>query len=92
MPNKMTFRRAGETVVSEAELRQILAEGLGVPHSDVMLDGQRRFVLGETGITVSLDLDENRNPMVATAEIPFDAKIEHVPRLCRVFREMDWAL
>ncbi|MBC8876523.1 MAG: hypothetical protein H8E44_44410 [Planctomycetes bacterium] len=92
MPAEMIFCCVGDTMISEAELCQKLADGLGIPHSDIHLEGERRFVLGETGIAVSLVVDENHNPMVATADISINSKVEHVTRLCKTFREMGWVL
>jgi len=92
MPAEMIFCRLGDTVIFEAELRQKLADSLGIPDSDVRLEGQRRFELGETGITVLLDLDENGNPIVATADISINAKVEHVTQLCKTFQALGWVL
>ncbi|MBC8876521.1 MAG: hypothetical protein H8E44_44400 [Planctomycetes bacterium] len=92
MPSELIFCCVGDAVVSEAELRQGLAEGLGIPHSDVVLEGEGRFVLGETGVTVSLDIDENGNPTVATADISINAKVEHVTQLCKTFQALGWVL
>jgi len=72
------------------ELCQKLAGALGVPHSKVLREDAGRFALGETGISVSLVLDEDRNPTVATATFSYDAKIKHVTGLCRAFRALDW--
>ena len=92
MPAEMIFCRVGDTVISEAEMGQKLADGLGIPHSDIHLEGERRFVLGETGVTVSLVVDENHNPIVATVEISINSKVEHVSQLCKTFRAMGWVL
>lgn len=92
MPSEIVFCNVDETVISEDELRQRLADGLGIPHSDIRLEGGRRFVLGETGIGVSLVGDEDHHPMVATADISINTKIEHVTQLCKTFREMKWVL
>lgn len=92
MPSELIFCCVGDTVISEAELGQKLAEGLGIPDSDVLHEGGGRLVLGQTGIAVSLDLDENHNPSVATATISHKAKVQHVTRLCNTFRAMGWVL
>jgi hypothetical protein len=91
MPSEVTFCRVDDTVVtSEMELCQKLAEAMGVPHSELLHKGGGQFAFGETGISVSLVLDEDRNPTVVTATLSHSAEIKHVTRLCRSFREMGW--
>lgn len=92
MSSELTFCRVDGEVIAEAELSRRLAEGLGVPHSEVLHQRAERLVLGETGITLSLVLDDNGHPMDAMATIPFDARIVHVTRLCKIFRAMGWVL
>jgi len=90
MPARVFFRRRDDTVISEADLRQRLADALGLPHNDNLRESNESFILGETGIAISLALDESGNPVEARAEIPMTTDPRHVSPLFNAFRAMGW--
>ncbi len=91
MPSEIIFLSVDDSrPIPTEELYQQLVGVFETPWSLGVHETGGQLVLSEVGIVLSLIFDEIGNPVTVVAEIPHDARVEHVSLLCGVFRDMGW--
>jgi len=93
MPAELAFSTDSDSCLLAVEqLRGVLSSDLDLPCNLEHRKTEQRLILGESGIVLSLALNDDSVPTSAVAEISLDAEIGHITQLCGVFRTLRWML